>query len=75
MKKIDRILKPFKEEIQKNYIDIDNINRKIKALEAERFKLMNQKIDSAYEDYSKDFQINIINIQLDILYQILEEQN
>lgn len=74
MKKIDRLCKELKEKILNNYIDIDNINKKIKTLENERFKLMNRKLDSLYEDYLNDYKINILNNQLDILYQILEER-
>lgn len=74
MKKIDRLLKDFGKTIEDNYIDIDKIEKKIKSLENERFKLMNKKLDDLYGNYSKDYLIQIINIQLDILYQILEEK-
>lgn len=72
--KIDNILKNVKKEIDKNYVDVDVIYKKIKTLENERFKLMNKKLDDLYQDYSKTYKIDIINIQLDILYQILEEK-
>lgn len=72
--KIDNILKNVKKEIDKNYIDVDVIYKKIKTLENERFKLMNKKLDDLYQDYNKTYKIDIINIQLDILYQILEEK-
>lgn len=74
MKKIDRLLKDFGKTIEENYIDIDKIEKKIKSLENERFKLMNKRLDDLYGDYSKRYQLQIINIQLDILYQILEEK-
>lgn len=74
MKKIDRLLKDFKGQIEENYIDIDKIKKKIKSLEDERYKLMTKKLDDLYDDYSKDYMIKVINIQLDILYQILEEK-
>ena len=71
MKKIDKMLKEFKEKLDTEYIDVDVVKSKIKKLENERFKLMQKTLDTLYEDYSNKVYKKIINIQLDVLYEIL----